>query len=42
MKVQIFISKVVYLPKCGVQKHWDLCYCHGQSLDDGHPFCLFH
>ena len=33
--------KVIYLPKCGVEKHGYLCHSHGQSLGDGHPVCSF-
>lgn len=31
----------VYLPKRGIEKHWNLCYSHSQSLGNGHPLCLF-
>lgn len=33
------LSHLLYLPKCGVNKHRDLCHSHGQGLDDGHSLC---
>lgn len=35
------VCKAVYLPKCGIQKHWYLGYSHGQRLGDGHRVSLF-